>query len=49
MQAEEEDAVVGPQLPGVAPGNRGNYGGFLRPGEGELRGYSLIVRKRERR
>ncbi len=27
--------MVGPQLPGAAPGNRGNYGGFLRPGEGD--------------
>jgi hypothetical protein len=32
---EEEEAVVGPQLPSVAPGNRGNYGGFMRPGEGD--------------
>ncbi|KAJ9523883.1 hypothetical protein QJQ45_020077 [Haematococcus lacustris] len=35
LQEEEENAVIGPQLPAVAPGSRGNYGGFLRPGEGD--------------
>lgn len=34
LAADEEAAVVGPELPGMsaAGGSRGNYGGFLRPG-----------------
>jgi len=35
LQEEEENAFTGPCLPGVAPGSRGNYGGHLRPGEGD--------------
>ena len=32
-EEEEEDVFVGPQLPeGAAPGDRGNWGGALRPG-----------------
>lgn len=32
-EEEEEDLFVGPQLPdGAAPGERGNWGGALRPG-----------------
>ena len=32
-EEEEEEAFVGPQPPeGVAPGDRGNWGGALRPG-----------------
>lgn len=37
VEEEEANAMVGPVLPGMgaAGGSRGNYGGFLRPGEGD--------------
>lgn len=37
MEADEDDQLVGPQLPDQyrAGGGGSNYGGALRPGEGE--------------
>jgi hypothetical protein len=40
--------MVGPQLPGVAPGDRGNYGGFMRPGEGDAMAAYVQVGRGER-
>ena len=32
IDEDEEEELVGPQLPEAAPGDRGNWGGALRPG-----------------
>jgi len=32
IDEDDEEELVGPQLPETAPGDRGNWGGALRPG-----------------